>query len=138
MLGYWNHPERTARAFRNNFFWTEDIGYQDSAGDLFIVDRLTDMIITGGEKVYCGEVEAVICEIPVVREAAVFGIPDPRRGRTGRSVRSFGSGRISFRGGTDPSLPAIVTGLQDSTAGRVSEDGLTEDCRRQCAEADAS
>lgn len=80
MLGYWNHPERTARAFRNNFFWTEDIGYQDSAGDLFIVDRLPDRIITGGEKVYCGEVEAVICQIPAVREAAVFGIPDPRRG----------------------------------------------------------
>jgi acyl-CoA synthetase (AMP-forming)/AMP-acid ligase II len=80
MLGYWNHPERTARAFRNNFFWTEDIGYQDSAGDLFIVDRLTDMIITGGGKVYCGEVEAVICEMPVVREAAVFGLPDSRRG----------------------------------------------------------
>jgi acyl-CoA synthetase (AMP-forming)/AMP-acid ligase II len=81
MLGYWNHPERTARVFRSDFFWTEDIGYQDSAGDLFIVDRLTDMIITGGETVYCGEVEAVICEIPVVREAAVFGIPDPKRGQ---------------------------------------------------------
>src|ERR1700759_3108311 len=80
MLGYWNHPERTGRAFRNDFFWTEDIGYQDSAGDLFIVDRLTDMIITEGGKVYCGEVEAVIYEIPVVREAAVFGIPDSRRG----------------------------------------------------------
>jgi len=80
MLGYWNHPECTARAFRNDFFWTEDIGYQDSAGDLFIVDRLRDIIITGGEKVYCGEVEAVIHEIPVVREAAVFGIPDARRG----------------------------------------------------------
>ena len=80
MLGYWNHPECTARAFRNNFFWTGDIGYQDNAGDLFIADRLKDMIITGGEKVYCGEVEAVIYEIPVVREAAVFGIPDPRRG----------------------------------------------------------
>ena len=80
MLGYWNHPECTARAFRNNFFLTGDIGYQDSAGDLFIVDRLKDMIISGGEKVYCAEVEAIICEIPVVREAAVFGIPDPRRG----------------------------------------------------------
>ncbi len=80
MLGYWNHPECTARAFRNNFFRTGDIGYQDSAGDLFIVDRLKDMIITGGEKVYCSEVEAVIYQIPVVREAAVFGIPDPRRG----------------------------------------------------------
>ncbi len=64
MLGYWNHPECTARAFRNNFFWTGDIGYQDGAGDLFIVDRLKDMIITGGEKVYCGEVEAVIYQIP--------------------------------------------------------------------------
>jgi long-chain acyl-CoA synthetase len=80
MLGYWNHPECTGRAFRNNFFWTGDIGYQDNAGDLFIVDRLKDMIITGGEKVFCGEVEAVIDEIPVVREAAVFGIPDPRGG----------------------------------------------------------
>jgi acyl-CoA synthetase (AMP-forming)/AMP-acid ligase II len=80
MLGYWKHPERTARAFRNNFFWTEDIGYQDSAADLFIVDRLTDMIMTGGEKVYCGEVEAVIYKIPVVREVAVFGTPDPRGG----------------------------------------------------------
>jgi long-chain acyl-CoA synthetase len=47
---------------------------------LFIVDRLKDLIITGGEKVYCAEVEAIIYEIPVVREAAVFGIPDPRRG----------------------------------------------------------
>ena len=54
MLGYWNHPECTARAFRNSFFRTGDIGYQDAAGNLFIVDRLKDMIVIGQQKVYCG------------------------------------------------------------------------------------
>jgi long-chain acyl-CoA synthetase len=80
MLGYWNHPDCTAHAFRNSFFRTGDIGYQDTAGYFFIVDRLQDMIITAGENVYCGEVEAIIYELPAIREAAVFGIPDPNRG----------------------------------------------------------
>jgi long-chain acyl-CoA synthetase len=80
MLGYWNHPECTARAFRNSFFRTGDIGYQDAAGNLFIVDRLKDMIIIGQQKVYCGEVEAVIYQLPTIREAAVFGMPDPNGG----------------------------------------------------------
>src|SRR6266576_6030779 len=52
-------------------------GYQDADGYFFILDRLKDMIVTGGENVYSGEVEAVIYEHPAVREAAVFGIPDP-------------------------------------------------------------
>jgi long-chain acyl-CoA synthetase len=80
MLGYWNHPECTAQAFRDNSFRTGDIGYQDAAGNLFIVDRLKDMIIIGQEKVYCGEVEAVIYQLAAIREAAVFGIPDPKGG----------------------------------------------------------
>jgi acyl-CoA synthetase (AMP-forming)/AMP-acid ligase II len=80
MLGYWNHPECTARAFRNSFFRIGDIGYQDAAGNLFIVDRLKDMIIIGQQKVYCGEVEAVIYQLPTIREAAVFGMPDPNGG----------------------------------------------------------
>jgi long-chain acyl-CoA synthetase len=80
MRGYWNNERETAAAFRNGFFRTGDIGYQDSDGYFYILDRLKDMIVTGGENVYCGEVEAVIFNHPAVHEAAVFGIPDPQWG----------------------------------------------------------
>jgi long-chain acyl-CoA synthetase len=80
MRGYWNNPEETKRAFRNGFFRTGDIGYQDANGYFYILDRLKDMIVTGGENVYSGEVEAVIYRHPAVREVAVFGIPDPKWG----------------------------------------------------------
>jgi acyl-CoA synthetase (AMP-forming)/AMP-acid ligase II len=80
MPGYWNNEAATAAAFRNGFFRTGDIGYQDGAGYVYILDRLKDMIVTGGENVYSAEVEAVIFSNPAVREVAVFGIPDPRWG----------------------------------------------------------
>ena len=80
MRGYWNDQQDTAAAFQHGFFRTGDIGYQDVDGYFYILDRLKDMIVTGGENVYCGEVEAVILEHPAVREAAVFGIPDPQWG----------------------------------------------------------
>jgi acyl-CoA synthetase (AMP-forming)/AMP-acid ligase II len=80
MQGYWNDPEVTALAFRNGMFRTGDVGYQDSDGYFYILDRLKDMIVTGGENVYSGEVEAVIYKHPAVREVAVFGIPDSRWG----------------------------------------------------------
>src|SRR5947207_7056807 len=56
---------------------TVDRGYQNADGYFYLLDRIKDMIVTGGENVYCGEVEAVISEHPAVQEAAVFGIPDP-------------------------------------------------------------
>jgi long-chain acyl-CoA synthetase len=80
MRCYWNNPEATQRAFRNGLFRTGDIGYQDKDGFFYIMDRLKDMIVTGGENVYSGEVEAVISEHPAVCETAVFGIPDPQWG----------------------------------------------------------
>jgi len=80
MRGYWNNPEETGRAFRNGMFRTGDIGYHDADGYFYILDRLKDMIVTGGENVYSGEVEAVIYQHPAVLEAAVFGIPDPQWG----------------------------------------------------------
>jgi acyl-CoA synthetase (AMP-forming)/AMP-acid ligase II len=80
MRGYSNNPDETKSAFRNGFFRTGDVGYQDANGYFYILDRLKDMIVTGGENVYSGEVEAVIYTHPAVREAAVFGIPDPKWG----------------------------------------------------------
>jgi acyl-CoA synthetase (AMP-forming)/AMP-acid ligase II len=80
MQGYWNNAKETALAFRDGMFRTGDIGYQDRDGYFYILDRLKDMIVTGGENVYSGEVEAVIYEHPAVREAAVFGIPDAQWG----------------------------------------------------------
>ena len=80
MRGYWNNQKETALAFRDGMFRTGDVGYQDAAGYFFILDRLKDMIVTGGENVYSGEVEAVIYQHPAVREAAVFGVPDSQWG----------------------------------------------------------
>jgi len=80
MRGYWSNPSETALAFRDGWFRTGDIGYQDSEGFFYILDRSKDMIVTGGENVYSGEVEAVLYTHPAVREAAVFGIPDPKWG----------------------------------------------------------
>jgi long-chain acyl-CoA synthetase len=80
MRGYWHNPEETELAFRNDSFRTGDIGFQDAQGYFYILDRLKDMIVTGGENVYSGEVEAAIYEHPAVREVAVFGIPDPKWG----------------------------------------------------------
>jgi long-chain acyl-CoA synthetase len=80
MRGYWNDPQETKAAFRNGMFRTGDVGYQSRDGYFYLLDRIKDMIVTGGENVYTGEVEAVIAEHPAVREAAVFGIPDPQWG----------------------------------------------------------
>ena len=80
MREYWNNPKQTALAFRDGMFRTGDVGYQDAEGYFYILDRLKDMIVTGGENVYSGEVEAVIAQHPAVHEAAVFGIPDPQWG----------------------------------------------------------
>jgi long-chain acyl-CoA synthetase len=76
MQGYWKNPEETKLAFRNGMFRTGDIGFRDEDGYFYILDRLKDMIVTGGENVYSGEVEAVIYQHPAVSEVAVFGIPD--------------------------------------------------------------
>jgi long-chain acyl-CoA synthetase len=80
MHRYWNNSKETAQAFRDGWFRTGDVGRQDADGFFYILDRLKDMIVTGGENVYSGEVEAVIYAHPAVLEAAVFGIPDPKWG----------------------------------------------------------
>lgn len=78
--GYWDRPEDNAAAFRHGWFRTGDLGFLDLDGFLHIVDRLKDMIIRGGENVYCTEVEDALAAAPEVEEAAVFGLPDPDLG----------------------------------------------------------
>ena len=78
--GYWNRPEATAEAIRDGWLHTGDLGYLDDEGFVFIVDRLKDMVLRGGENVYCAEVEAAVYEHPGVHEAAVFGLPHERLG----------------------------------------------------------
>jgi long-chain acyl-CoA synthetase len=80
MRRYWNNSQETGRAFRDGMFRTGDVGYRDADGYFYILDRSKDMIVTGGENVYSGEVEAVIYEHPAILEAAVFGIPDQQWG----------------------------------------------------------
>lgn len=81
MAGYWNRPEDTAAAFTpDGWLRTGDVGYIDEEGYIFIVDRVKDMVISGGENIYCAEVERVLGELDGVGECAAFGIPDERLG----------------------------------------------------------
>jgi len=82
MKEYWNMPEETAIALREEWLYTGDIALMDEKGYFYIVDRKKDMIIASGLNVYPSEVEDVLCEYPKIQEAAVAGIPDPKRGET--------------------------------------------------------
>jgi acyl-CoA synthetase (AMP-forming)/AMP-acid ligase II len=76
MAGYWNKPEQTAAALKDGWMHTGDGGYMDEQGYLYVVDRLKDMIISGGENVYTAEVENAIAKLPEVSMSAVIGVPD--------------------------------------------------------------
>ena len=78
--GYWRDPDATAQAFAGGWFHTGDIGVRDDDGYLFIVDRLKDMIVSGGENIAGSEIERVLYEHDAVLEAAVVGRPDERWG----------------------------------------------------------
>ena len=80
MVGYWNQPEETAAVMRNGWLLTGDIGYRDADGYYFITDRKKDMLLVNGINVYPREIEEIIHQFPGVKEAAVIGKPDPRRG----------------------------------------------------------
>ncbi len=80
MMGYWERPEETAKAIVEGWMHTGDGGYMDEDGFVYVVDRIKDMIITGGENVYSTEVENVVAQYPGVVQCAVIGIPDSRWG----------------------------------------------------------
>lgn len=78
--GYWNRPDANAETFVDGWLRTGDVAYLDDDGFLFIVDRIKDLVIRGGENIGCGEVEAALLEHPLIREASVYGVPDERLG----------------------------------------------------------
>src|SRR3954451_10930531 len=86
MKEYWNKPEETAEAFAGGWFHSGDLVRQDDEGYFYVVDRKKDMIITGGENVYCAEVENVLAAHPKVLEVALIGIPDEKYGEAPLAV----------------------------------------------------
>jgi long-chain acyl-CoA synthetase len=93
--GYWNRPEATAEAFADDWLRTGDLGYQDADGYFFIVDRLKDMIIVGGENVYSREVEDILMGLEPLREVAVVGDPDPDKGEVVHAYVSLKEGEVA-------------------------------------------
>ena len=108
--GYLNLPEATAAAFVGGWYHSGDVGYIDAEGYLYVVDRLKDMVIRGGENVYCAEVEAAIVEHPDVLDVAVIGLPEEHMGErvcaavvhkpdariTLEELREFTASRIAY------------------------------------------
>jgi acyl-CoA synthetase (AMP-forming)/AMP-acid ligase II len=84
--GYYGHPEESARAFRDGWFYSGDIGYRDAQGYLYITDRRKDMIISGGFNIYPSEVERVILQHMAVQDCAVIGVPDEHWGESVKAV----------------------------------------------------
>ena len=92
MLGYWRKPELTAETIVDGWVRTGDAGYIDPEGFLFLVDRVKDMIVSGGENVYSAEVENALAQHPAVLECAVIGVPDERWGERVHAVLRFRPG----------------------------------------------
>ena len=86
MQGYWKQPELTAETLRGGWMHTGDAGYLDEEGFVFLVDRVKDMIISGGENVYSAAVENVIYQFPGVHECAVIGVPSTQWGEAVHAV----------------------------------------------------
>lgn len=86
MSGYWRRPEETKEALIDGWMHTGDVGYLNDDGFLFIVDRIKDMIVSGGENVYSTEVESVLVDHPAVESAAVVGLPDEQWGERVHAV----------------------------------------------------
>jgi long-chain acyl-CoA synthetase len=110
MKGYWNRPEETEAALRDGWLHTGDVARIDEAGYVYLLDRMKDMVITGGENVYSSEVEAVLHRHPDVAEAVIIGIPDAKLGETIMAV-------IVPKPGAQPSEEEIAQHCRQSLGG---------------------
>jgi fatty-acyl-CoA synthase len=106
MQGYWNLPEATAEAFAGGWFHSGDLVRQDEDGYLYVVDRKKDMIISGGENIYCAEVENVLAAHPAIADVAVVAAPHEKWGETPAAVV------VPRDSGAPPSLDDITEWCQ--------------------------
>lgn len=113
MLGYWNKPEETAAALVDGWMHTGDGGRMDDAGYVYIVDRIKDMIVTGGENVYSAEVENAVAQHPSVASCAVIGVPDSEWGERVHAV-------VVLREGTSLELDELRAHCKELIAGYKS------------------
>jgi long-chain acyl-CoA synthetase len=86
MTSYWHRPEETERAFRGGWYHTGDAGYMDDEGYVYLVDRVKDMIVSGGENIYSAQVENALVGYPGVKQVAVIGIPSERWGEAVHAI----------------------------------------------------
>ena len=109
MLGYWNAPELTRETIRDGWLYSRDMGRMDEDGYLYLVDRKSDMIISGGFNVYPAEVENALYEHPAVLEAGVVSVPDPKWGETVKAV-------VVLRDGHAVSQEALIAHCRERLA----------------------
>src|SRR5438067_4444445 len=107
---YWNRPEETEEAFRGGWYHSGDMGYLDDEGYLYLVDRVKDMIVTGGENVYSVEVENAIASHPSVDQVAVIGIPHDTWGEQVHAI-------VVLKEGASASEDEIIEHAKQSIAG---------------------
>ena len=136
---YWNRPEATKEAIVDGWLRSGDIGHMDEHGRVFVSDRVKDMVLRGGENIYCAEVEASIYELPEVYECSVYGVPDKRLGEkvachimirpgsslTDEQVRASLTGKIAnFK------IPEVITIVSDplprNASGKILKRQLRE------------
>jgi acyl-CoA synthetase (AMP-forming)/AMP-acid ligase II len=138
MLGYWRDPERTREALRDGWLWTGDMGFVDEDDYLYLSDRKSDMIISGGENVHPTETENALQEHPAVYEVAVVGVPDARWGEAVKAVVALQPGHqvsagelIAFckqriAGYKCPKSVDFVDALPKSTVGKILRRNVKE------------
>lgn len=138
MKGYWNLPEETGAVLKNGWYYTGDMGKFDEDHFLYIVDRKKDMIISGGENIYCPEVENILYQHPDVMEVAVVGAPDEKWGeavvavvvkKTGSTLNEqelidFARGKLA--GYKTPKRIAFASELPKSGAGKILKRHIRE------------
>jgi long-chain acyl-CoA synthetase len=112
MLGYWNKPEETAATLRDGWVHTGDAGWMDNEGFLYVVDRVKDMIICGGENVYTAEVENACVGHPAVLQCAVIGIPDDDWGEAVHAIVILKDGQQVTAGDLTAHCHRLIAGYK--------------------------